>query len=205
MASRSRAPRRWRRTATRLTVVLASSLALCLGVSSAAWANGSWSWSEYTGCSKVWNTNQYGGYAVVHANYTADTDQTDRATVTNSVASVPGLYDCGFAGRAITAYKITVTAEYWFYATGIDCTVGYSLDSGGGAGLSYSCQDLGDDIKVNIATTCSTNVYSCSVTVAKLNIYPKAGMKMKNYMYMATLAALYGASGNAYYWEIDRM
>src|SRR4051794_7963175 len=99
-------------------VVIATSLLVVFGLSEAAWANGTWSWNEYSPCSKTWTTNSYGGYFVAHAQYTADTDQTDRATITNSEARAYGFADCGPAGRALTADKVKVTAEYWLYATG---------------------------------------------------------------------------------------
>lgn len=187
------------RRARRLLIVIAMSMVVVLGMSTQALANGTWSNSAPAKCSTVWYHNTWGATATLHFQYTADTDQTNFAHVTDAKAWIDSMTDCGPESRAVSAYRVDVTAQFWVYANSINCSLGLS----GSGDFSVACQDQGNDAYVTLTTTCM-NVRSCTINMPSLYFYPNDGAQIKNYMYMGASAVLYDSAGNAQPVQVDR-
>jgi hypothetical protein len=188
------------RRARRLLILTTVSILAVLGTPAVALANGTWSNSAPAQCSTIWYHNTWGATATLHYQYTADTDQTNFAHVTNSKAWIDSMMDCGPEGRPVTAYRVDVSAQFWIYANSINCSLGIA----GSGDLSVSCQPQTNDVFVTLTTTCM-NVRSCTINMPSLYFYPNDGAKIKNYMYMGASAVLYDSAGNAQPVQVERM
>ena len=154
----------------RLSIIVAACMTLIVGSSGVAFANGTWSNSAPAQCSTTWYHNTWGATATLHYQYTADTDQTSYAQVTNSKAWIDSMRDCGPEGRQVTAYRVDVVAEFWIYANTINC----SLSISGDGGFGVDCADQGSDDDIKITTTCY-NAQSCTINMPSLYFYPNDG------------------------------
>jgi hypothetical protein len=185
--------RRRPRLVTLLAAVVTASVAM-IGLSEPAFADGSWSTSAWSGCSRTWTYNQYGGDALAHESYSATTSNSKHAVVNWANVWVDNLADCGPAGHQLNAYAIRTTVSFRLRGTALSCSIGYPA--------SFSCTVSGSDVIFTFTNSdCQTYVYSCSHSFGQLNFYAQSGQYFSNVIWMQTTATLIRSDGQSHTWQ----
>jgi hypothetical protein len=188
-------PPKRRRRLSRVGVMLAMAIAMVAGVSTSAFASGTWSNNEWSGCSTSWTYNPYGGEADLHDIYSANTSNTNEYVVTNATAWVDNMIDCGPHGDGIYADHIDLSVTYELYGVGLNCSV--SIPAAVSCSYSYT------DVAYTFKTTCSTDVYGCKYTLGPLYFKAPNGGKYNEGLTMTTTATLYRSDGSPDTWSTN--
>jgi hypothetical protein len=192
-ASEAASPLPKRRRISQVGVVLAMVIAMVVGVSSSAFASGTWSNNAWSGCSTDWTYNPYGGEAELHDYYTANTSNTHQYVVSNAEGWVDNMIDCGPDGDGIYADHIDLTVTFELYGIGLNCSVSIPA--------AVSCSASYTDVVYTFKTTCSTDVYGCRYGFGTLYFTAPNGGEYNEGLTMMTSATLYRSDGIPFAWN----
>jgi len=170
-----------------MTALMGVAVLTLLSVTPAFAASGTFSGAGWSGCSKAWTTNPYGGeFKVEYGGSGSGSNST--VTVSSAFARVVSPIDCGPGGYSLIMPTVDLSTSWTIYgSTGSDCTV--SLPPG------FSCTRYSTSTVYSYRVTC-TNRYDCRHDFSTLYFYSGAGGNF-NSVYMQVQATVSGPGGSS--------